>query len=402
MLDPAALARHYSHFRVADRILLTGHSHQAWPDVGLEAQQRAWLDAAELVDDKWPRDLEQAQRVREGFARLVGDVPGNIALGQNTHELIVRWLSALPLRERPRIVTTDGEFRSMRRQLLRLAEEGVPVVIVAARPADTLAERLAQTVDSSTACVMVSSVLFDTSEVVPNLGAVAAACVREGAELLVDAYHQINVLPFDLGSMGLEMAFVTGGGYKYCQLGEGNGFLRVPADCRMRPVITGWYAELSALGAPAPQSASGGTMRVTYDSGAGAFAGATYDPTSHYRAAAVFAFHQEQGLVPERLRPLNMRQIALLKEAFERLDVDPGVAHIETMPAARRGGFLAIRTPQATSVAASLRADTVFVDARGDILRVGPAPFVRDDQLIAGVGAIGAHLRPNNVRASST
>jgi kynureninase len=40
------LAPHYSRFRVTERILLTGHSHQAWPDVSFDAQQRAWLDAA--------------------------------------------------------------------------------------------------------------------------------------------------------------------------------------------------------------------------------------------------------------------------------------------------------------------------------------------------------------------
>src|SRR5256886_14907764 len=48
--SPNALAPHYRRFRVADRLLLTGHSHQAVPDVGFEAQQRAWLDAAEYVD----------------------------------------------------------------------------------------------------------------------------------------------------------------------------------------------------------------------------------------------------------------------------------------------------------------------------------------------------------------
>src|ERR671920_2522265 len=102
------LAHHYSRFRVSERLLLTGHSHQAWPDVGLAAQQRAWLDAAELVDDKWERSAEQAQRVRAGFARLLGDAPANIALGQNTHELVTRWLSALSLRRRPKLITTDG------------------------------------------------------------------------------------------------------------------------------------------------------------------------------------------------------------------------------------------------------------------------------------------------------
>src|SRR5690348_12339745 len=100
------LAPHYSRFRVADRILLTGHSHQAWPDVGFDAQQRAWLDAAEFVDDKWERAAAQASRVRAGFARLLGDGAEQIALAQNTHELVTRWLSALPFRTRQRIVTT--------------------------------------------------------------------------------------------------------------------------------------------------------------------------------------------------------------------------------------------------------------------------------------------------------
>src|SRR5260221_7056434 len=101
MINPEELAKHYTRFRVTERLLLTGHSHQAWPDVAFEAQQRAWLDAAERVDDKWERAFRQAQRVRQRFARLLDDERGDIALAANTHELMVRWLSSLPLRERP-------------------------------------------------------------------------------------------------------------------------------------------------------------------------------------------------------------------------------------------------------------------------------------------------------------
>jgi kynureninase len=202
---PNALAPHYSRFRVADRLLLTGHSHQAWPDVGFEAQQRAWLEAAELVDDKWPRAAARAAEVKTGFARLLGDHPDNIALGQNTHELVTRWLSALPLLKRPRIVTTDGEFHTIRRQVDRLAEAGLAITKVAARPADTLAERLASSLDASTSCVMVSSVLFESAEIVPGLDVVAGACRRHGASLLIDAYHHLNAVPFDLESSGLQV-----------------------------------------------------------------------------------------------------------------------------------------------------------------------------------------------------
>jgi kynureninase len=375
------LAAHYSRFRVGDRILLTGHSHQAWPDVGFEAQQRAWLDAAQYVDDKWAHAEDQAARVRAGFARLLGDTADRIALGQNTHELITRWLSALPLRTRLRVVTTDGEFHTIRRQLDRLGEEGIEIVKVAARPVDGLAERIAHEVDDRTLAVMMSSVLFETAEIVPDLERVAAACEAHGASLLVDAYHHLNVVPFDISAMRLESAFVTGGGYKYCQLGEGNCFLRVPAGTRMRPVLTGWYAEFEQL-----STTHAGA--VTYAPGAAAFAGATYDPTSHYRAAAVFDFHVTQGLTPERLRAISRHQVGLLAASFQAFDVSPAVAQMIEVPADRRAGFLAIRTPRAAEFVGALRAQRVFVDSRGDILRLGPAPYLSDNQLTAGIAIL--------------
>jgi kynureninase len=380
-----SLAAHYSRFRVAERLLLTGHSHQAWPDVGFEAQQRAWLDAAELVDEKWHRAAEMADRVRAHWKRLLNDRTGEIALGQNTHELVTRLLSALPLRDRPKLVTTDGEFHTIRRQLDRLGEFGVEVVKIPARPADNLAARLAEAVDDRTACVLVSSVLFETAEIVPHLGVLASACAAHGTTLLVDAYHHLNVVPFDVAAMGLGSAFVTGGGYKYCQLGEGNCFLRVPAGCRMRPVLTGWFAEFAAL-------EHTGARAVNYGTGAAAFAGATYDPTAHYRAAAVFEFHVAEGLTPARLREISRHQVAVLKREFEALDVNPLIARVEEVPDERRGGFLAIRSAQAVELHASLRRAGVLSDYRGERLRLGPAPYLSDDQLRAAIHALGEAL----------
>jgi len=369
-----SLASHYSRFRVSERLLLTGHSHQAWPDVSFDAQQRAWLDAAELVDDKWTRAAEQAALVQAGFRRLLGDADGDIALGQNTHELVTRLLSALPLRDRPKVITSDGEFHTVRRQLDRLAEEAIAVVKVAARPCDTFAERMAATVDDRTACVLVSSVLYETAEIVPALDVVARACDRHGVALLVDAYHHLNVVPFDLQRLGLAGAFVTGGGYKYCQLGEGNCFLRIPPGCQLRPVLTGWFSEFAARAHP-------GTRGVEYGAGAARFAGATYDPVSHYRAASVFAFHVEQQLTPERLRDISRHQVGMLRREFESLDLDPAMAHVEPISDGRRAGFLALRCADAAALSQRLRLRGVHTDSRGALLRLGPAPYLRDDQL---------------------
>jgi kynureninase len=369
---------------VADRLLLTGHSHQAWPDRGFDAQAAAWLDAARYVDDKWDRAFAQADRVREGFARLLGDEGGGIALGSSTHELLVRLLSALPLRVRPRLVTTDGEFHTIRRQLDRLAEEGLAVVRVSEVPLGSLAARLAAAVDDRTALVLVSAVFFDTGRIALGLAEVAAACRRHGANLLVDAYHALNVVPFSVKAADLGDAFVVGGGYKYCQLGEGNCFLRIPPETDLRPVVTGWFSEFTAL---AERQMPG---KVPYGERGDAFAGATYDPTSHYRAAAVFQFFRERALTPELLREVSQHQVGVLAAAFDALDLDPEtISRDRDVPLSEIGGFLALRSPAAISLARALRVRGVLTDARGEVLRLGPAPYLSDRQLGDAVGLLG-------------
>ena len=288
-----ALAPHYTRFSVRERLLLSGHSHQAWPDVAEEGLLESFADAARDVDEKWGRAFAKADELRAGFRLLLGDPHGEYALGASTHDLVLRFLSAMELPRRPRLVTTDGEFHTLRRQLARLEEEGVEVVRVPLEPVTTLAERVAAEVDDNTAAVLVSAVLFETSRLVPGLAHLADSCRARSIELVVDAYHALGVVPFPLHDLGLTNAWVLGGGYKYLQLGEGNCFLRLPAHAQeLRPVITGWYAEFGAL---ADERRPGG---VAYATGGDRFAGATYDPASHYRGVRVQRFFAEQGLTP--------------------------------------------------------------------------------------------------------
>lgn len=385
---PNALAPHYSRFRVSERLLVTGHSHQAWPDVGFAAQGEAWEDAARFVDDKWEQAFAKAEQVRAGFAALLGDAGGGVALAPNTHDLVVRLISALPLGKRPRIVTTDGEFHTIRRQLDRLGEEGIEVVKIAEHPLESVAARLAASVDDRTALVLVSAVFFDTGRIARDLRAVAAACRTHGADLLIDTYHALNVVPFSLKEEGLLDAYVVGGGYKYCQLGEGNCFLRIPDACHLRPVITGWYSEFTAL---AERNIVG---KVAYGEGGDRFAGATYDPTSHYRAGAVFGFFEKMRLTPAVLREVSQHQIGLLASAFDALDLDPKVVTRDrSAPLTEIGGFLALRSPKATALTAQLHARGVLTDARGEVLRFGPAPYLTDQQLREAMGMLGEASR---------
>jgi len=356
---------HYSAFRVSERLLLTGHSHQAWPDVGRDGVIEAWDDAALHVDEKWGRAFEKAEHVREGFRLWLDEPHAEIALDQNTFGLILRFLSALDLRRRPRLVTTDGEFHTLRRLMSRLAEEELlDVEIVPARPAETLAARLAEAADERTAAVLVSAVLFEDSRIVPGLDDLADL----EAELLVDVYHAFGVMRVPLP----ERAWVVGGGYKYLQLGEGNCFLRVPPHVdELRPALTGWFAEFAEMAAEYEPGV------VEYPRGGMRFAGATYDPTSHYRASRVFDFFAEHGLTPEALCENYVRQTTLLADAL-------GV------PGDRNdfGGFLTLEVDDADDVTRRLAEQGVMTDSRGRHLRLGPAPYLTDDQLREAVSRV--------------
>ena len=378
------LAEHYSAFRVSERLFLTGHSHQAWPDVAREGQLEAWQDAAEHTDLKWERAFAKAERVREGFRRVLADPGAPVALAGNTHELVLRFLSALPLRDRPKLVTTDGEFHTLRRQLGRLAEEGLEVVRLPARPVETLVERLAAEAPGASA-VLVSAVLFEDSLIVPELPALAEACADAGAELLVDGYHALGCLPFTVA--GLERAWIVGGGYKYLQLGEGNCFLRLPPHAdELRPAITGWFAEFEELHAAHEPGAT------EYPRGSMRFAGSTYDPTSHYRAARVFDFFEEQGLTPERLRESYLSQTTLLAERFDALALDDVTRQRDT-PLEAFGGFLALESDRAEDLSRRLLDAGVVTDSRGRYLRLGPAPYHSDEQLEAVIEELGRVAR---------
>ena len=371
------LAPHYSDFSVRDRLLLTGHSHQAWPDVAQAGLLESYRDAALLVDEKWTKAMAKAERIREALRVRLDDPDGEYTLAQSTHDVLVRFLSALPLKTRGKLVTTDSEFHSMRRQFERLQEEGMQVEWVAAEPSSSLPDRLADAIDDATAAVFVSLVFFNSGRIAGDLSGLAERCEEREVPLVVDTYHAAGVLDMSVRRQGLENAFLLGGGYKYLQWGEGNCFLRFPRDCTLRPAITGWFADFAGLENPV------GSGPIGYSNGPDRFAGATYDPSSHYRAASVCDFFDEQGLTAPVLRRENQRQLSVLADVFDGLELpEMRIRRPRNYPIASLSGFLTLISPEAGRLRAALKEAGVMTDCRGDRLRFGPAPYLSDDQLV--------------------
>ncbi len=382
---------HFRRFLEADptRLHFAAHSHHLWPDVTFAAQERCWLDAARLADRKWAHVFgEVIPSVQRGVARLLNlSREGDIVFAPNTHSLLNRLLSCLP-RDRPlRVLTTDGEFHSLTRQLRRLEEDGLAQVDwLAVEPFADFAERFAAAAAAGGHdLVYLSQVFFNSGFALDNVGELAAAVPDPETFVVLDGYHGFLALPTDLAAIEAR-AFYLAGGYKYAMAGEGAAFLHAPPGIGTRPRDTGWYAAFGAL-------ARGEGARVGYGADGSRFLGATFDPSGLYRLDAVLGWLAELGLDAAAIHAHALRLQRNFVDGLSGLGLaalHPG--QLVVPEPARRGNFLTFRTPAAGEIYGKLLARNVITDYRADTLRFGFGLYHDDDDVERLCKVLGAIL----------
>ena len=383
------LLPYYTHFNVANRLLFTGHSHQAWPDCALEGQIEYFHASANLIDKKWDLAFKKTEVLREYLRTYYDDPTGLYCREESTHFLFVSLMSAWNLVNKPKIITSEGEFYSLARQLARFSEAGLEVVKIPASIDEDFLANIQNNLDNKTSAVMISRVYFQSGLINPHLRDIAKICREQGVPLVIDDYHGTNVVPLSIRDEGLEDTFILIGGYKYLQWGEANCFLRFPKDCTLRPVITGWFASFDSL-----QKKQDFSKPVEFDPGDQRFASGTYDPSSQFRAAKVVQFFKKQALNSNVLRTGYQEQIGLLRNLFLEKDIDPSIIRLtHNEDVSLNGGFLSLHSPYAVPIRKRLLEKEVFTDARDTILRLGPAPYTTSEQINDVIGILSETVK---------
>ena len=351
-----------------ERLHFAAHSHHLWPDASFDGQVRAWVEANRFADRKW--DLIFGDVVPEAQAHVARELslpsPDTVVFASNTHDFLLRLFSG-QARKPVRILSTNGEFHSFRRQGERWEEAGEAVVTrVPLHPFETFDDRFVEAAKAGGFdLIVVSQVFFKTGQAFGRLAELAELADTAGPWVIVDGYHGFMATPTDLSAVADRIFYVTGG-YKYAMSGEGAGILHAPDGFCPRPVATGWFAEFGDL--------MGRPEDVQYRGDAGRFWGATFDATPLYRFNGVRRMLDEAGLdtaaVAEHARDL-MRRFQTAVGAGEAGRLGEAELINPVTGDGPRARFLAFRHPDAQTWRARLLEANVVTDVRDDTLRLG-------------------------------
>ncbi len=321
--------------------------------------ERAWLDAAEMIDDKWEHIFgEVIPNTRTRVADVLGLAdPASLTFGPNTHSFLLRIFSCL---EPPvRVLSTDAEFHSFTRQSRRWEEAGLAIVDrIPTEPFDTFGERFTREARAGVHdLIYLSQAFYDSGFAVPDLDQIVSSVPENRTFIVIDGYHAFMARPVNLGAIQ-DRVFFLAGGYKYAMSGEGACFLHSPPGYGPRPLDTGWYAGFGQL-------ESGVSPTIAYGGDGSRFSGATFDPSGVYRMRAVLGWLESEGVTPSRIH----EHAISLQDRF--LAGAPALGDLLVGEAARRGNFLTFRSDRASDIYQKLHEKGVITDFRADRLRIG-------------------------------
>jgi selenocysteine lyase/cysteine desulfurase len=376
--------KYYSKFIESqkDNLHFTAHSHHFWPDVTLDAMIEYWNDSARLTDHKWEYILsEKVPQTQKLIAEILNlSHPENITFAPNTHELLFRLISSLSSKDtskKIKILTTDSEFYSFERQIRRLQELPLyDIQVIPTKPFDSFESRFQQAVQSDQGqpwdMIFFSQVFFNSGIVFSGYEKIVRAAHKDSL-IVMDAYHGFMAMPTNLSSVENKLFYISGG-YKYAQSGEGVCFMYSPPGLKLRPVNTGWFADMKSL-------SQDQKSLISYSNDGYRFAGSTMDYTALYRLNATLSLLKRDAVSVDRIHAYVQD---LQKDFLEKLNaLEHPLLNLNSLlsadPNAKKdlkshSHFLAFELPDASTtekLVANLQKNKILTDSRKNVIRFG-------------------------------
>ena len=208
----------------------------------MSERARAAIEAVmeQLTNRPYPRGLpgEEADRLRQSIARLVGAEPENIGLVRGTAHGLSLLAQGLDWRDGDNVVGARGEYPANVYPWMALRDRGVEFRM--AEPVDgrITPDAVLGLVDDRTRVVALSHVEFWNGYRV-DLETIGCELDRRGVLFAVDAIQSVGALCLNLSTLPVD--FMAAGAHKWLLGPQGIGFCYCRPELlhRLRPVLVG-------------------------------------------------------------------------------------------------------------------------------------------------------------------
>lgn len=325
-------------------------------------------EAATSGDAVWPQWRAQIEKLRGGFATMIGAQQEEIALVRNTTEGIGLVAEGYPWQPGDNVVTLDDEFPSNQFPWMNLARLGVETRRVATKNGRVDLDAVAAACDDKTRIVTISWVGYATGWR-NDVDAVCELAHRRGALLFLDAIQGLGVFPIDVNRTPID--FLAADGHKWLLGPEGAGvfYIRREHLDRLTPLGVGWNSVVS----------SGDYSHVELDLKPSA---ERYEGGSHNMVGLLALGASVELLAQYGAEKISQRVIEITDRFCERLE-QLGAVVCSHRDEPRKSGIVAFETPGQSHVKLRLRCldEGIVLSVRAGRLRAALHAYNNEDDI---------------------
>jgi len=375
MLSMLELQEIRSRFRIfQQKIFLNSCSQGALSEdveVGVAEYMASWHEHG----SPWELWIERYEHARAAFANFIHASADEVAMVTSVSAGINGVASALPFRERKKVVMGEFEFPTMGHVWLGQRGRGAVVEFVGAEGESIPVEKYEKMIDRTTSIVPLTHVCFKNG-FRSDVRAITRMAHDAGAMVMLDDYQDCGTRPVDVKALDLD--FYVTGTLKYLLGPPGLAFLYVRKELipTLAPTVTGWFAQANPF-AYNPRLFELSPSARRFESGSPSV-------PNVYAAVPGFEFLQKIGMEKIAAHIGHLAQ-SLLKQARNL-----GIS-VKT-PADSAGPLVVLQAKDSTRVVEKLAAAGIVASNRHDGVRISFHVYNTMNDVTAVVGVLRENL----------
>ncbi|TMW71184.1 aminotransferase class V-fold PLP-dependent enzyme [Alteribacter natronophilus] len=355
-------------FPILRDVIHVGNCSQAPQAKKVRLAIEKYLDNWLTVGMDWEYWVEEVNRSKEEFAKLINASPEEVAITSSVSLATASIIGALPFDEiKSNIVLTEADFPTIGHVSLAQAKrQGFGVDFIPVKNGEIEEADYEKYVNDNTMLTCVTSAYYQNG-FKQNLKKIGEIIHQKGSIYYVDAYQDIGTSHIDVKEMDIDI--LTTGNLKYLLGMPGIAFIYVKKELseRLEPSITGWFGMKNPFSFEIKNLDYAPDTR-RFDTGT---------------PAILTAFAARAGMeIINKVGPKN------IEERIDRLSIftldlmrTKGMDIASPLDIKRKGAVTAIRVPNPHDVERKLKEKQIIASARGDVIRIAPHFFTTQENL---------------------